>query len=47
MLLLEYQVDRHLLISGSYSIFPAAASSRIPGDHKSIQFVGLEAVYRF
>ncbi len=47
MLLLEYQVDRHLLISRSCSIFTAGGFIKDTGDHKSIQFVGLEAVYRF
>lgn len=45
--LLEYQVDRHLSFSASYSIFTAGDFIRDTGADETIHFIGLEAMYRF
>ena len=45
--LLEYELDRHFSASVSYSIFTAGKFIRDTGDDDPIQFVGVEAMYRF
>lgn len=46
-LLLELQMNRHLSISGSYSIFTAGGFIDDTGSDETIHFVGLEWMYRF
>lgn len=46
-LLLEYQVNRHLSLAGSYSVFTAGGFIEDTGADETIHFIGLEAMYRF
>lgn len=46
-LLLEYQASRHFSMATSYSIFTAGPFIKDTGAHETIQFVGLEGMYRF
>ena len=43
----EYQVDRHLSVAGSYSIFTAGAFIEDTGASETIHFIGTEILYRF
>ena len=45
--LLEYELDRHFSASVSYSVFTAGKFIEDTGDDEPIQFVGVEAMYRF
>jgi hypothetical protein len=46
-LVLEYQVNRHLSVLGSYSIFTAGGFIEDTGPDETIQFAGFELMYRF
>ena len=46
-LLLECQIDRHLSLSASYSVFTAGGFIEDTGAEETIHFVGLELLYRF
>lgn len=46
-LLLEVQINRHLSVAGSYSIFTAGGFIEDTGADKTMRFVGLEWMYRF
>lgn len=46
-LLLEFQVNRHLSVAGSCSLFTAGGFIEDTGADETIRFVGLESMYRF
>jgi hypothetical protein len=46
-LLLEYEIDRHLTLSASYSVFTAGAFIEDTGSDQAIQLAAVELLYRF